>query len=95
MIFINRYSPDNNYLFKEAVYDVSTGEDGALHKRTWNYYKGVLALGINTNYFTTPYLNIGGGITYVRIVNPLYNSTEEQFKVWNNFNITGFVKYSF
>lgn len=95
MFFINRYNPDNNFLFKEAVYNVSTGEDGDLHKRTWNYYKGVLALGLNTNYFATPDLNIGGGITYVRIVNPLYNTTEEQFMVWNNFNLTASVKYTF
>ena len=95
LIYINRYNPDNNFLFKEAVYDVSTGENGDLHKRTWNYYKGVLAIGLQSNYFLFENMNIGASISYVRIVNPLYNQSKSNYEVWNNFNLQMTAKYSF
>ena len=95
LLYINRYNPDNNFLFKEAIYDVSTGESGALHERTWNYYKGILAMGIQSNYFIMDDLNLGVGLTYVRIVNPLYNQLNEQYEVWNNINIKLIGKYLF
>ena len=94
-IFINRYNPDNNFLFKEAIYDVSTGENGELHKRTWNYYKGILAIGVNTNYFINSDFDIGGGFTYVHIVNPLYNQAENWYTVWHDIHFELSAKYSF
>ena len=95
MLYINRYNPDNSFLFKEAVYDVSTGESGSLHTRTWNYYKGVLAIGLKTDYFITPSINLGGSFTFVRITNPLFNQSKRQYEVWKNYNITMNVKYTF
>lgn len=93
--FINRYNPDNNYCFKEAIFDVSTGENGDLHERTWNYYKGVLAIGLQTDFFTKEGMIIGGGLTYVRIVNPLYNQSKMQYETWNNINLQFTAKYNF
>ncbi len=94
-IFINRYNPDNNFLFKEAVYDIATGENGSLHNRTWNYYKGVLAIGFQSCYYFLKDFNIGYGITYVRIVNPLYNQSSQNYEIQNNFNLYLSIKYLF
>ena len=94
-LYINRYNPDNSFLFKEAIYDVSTGESGSLHTRTWNYYKGVLAIGLKSDYFITPSINLGGGFTFVRITNPLFNQSKTQYEIWKNYNITMTAKYVF
>ena len=95
MLYINRYNPDNNFLFKEAISDVSTGESGPLHVRTWNYYKGILALGLGTNYFVTSDINVGGSLSYVRIVNPLFNQSKSQYEVWKNVYFSFYGKYTF
>ncbi len=95
MLFVNRYNPDNNFNFKEAIYDVAGGESGALHERTWNYYKGVLAIGLQTTFFTKEGIILGGGITYARIVNPLYNQSATQYEVWNNIQLQFTAKYNF
>ena len=94
-IYIHRYNPDNNFLFNEAIYDVSTGENGSLHQRTWNFYKGVLAIGLENKTFVTDSLVLGGGIAYVRIVNPLYNQAAEKYEVWNNMQLSFTAKYNF
>lgn len=94
-IYINRYNPDNNFLFKEAIYDITTGESGSLHTRTWNYYKAVLAFGLQSNYFITDSFNFAGGFIYARTINPLYNQTEEYYLAWNNFRFELSLKYIF
>ncbi len=95
MLYLHRYNPDNNFLFKEAIYDVSTGDMGNLHARTWNYYKGVLAIGLETDYFVTNNFKLNGGISYARIVNPLYNQAESEYEVWHNVQIKLGAKYMF
>ena len=95
LLYIHRYNPDNNFLFKEAIYSVSTGDNGDLHERTWNFYKGVLAVGANTEYFITENICLGCELSYVRIVNPLYNQASEKYLVWNNFNFCFTAKYNF
>ena len=62
---------------------------------TWNFYKGILAIGINTEYFIDSNIKIGGGATYERIVNPLYNIASEKYDVWNNFQLCFSAKYIF
>lgn len=94
-LFVNRYNPDNNYLFKDAI-DATAKEDNArLHDQTWNYYKGILASGVEADIFVTPALNAGGGITYIRIVNPLYNQADSHYEIWNDFQFKLKVKYNF
>ncbi len=95
ILYINRYNPDNNFLFKEAIYDVSTGESGSLHTRTWNYYKAVLAFGLQSNYFITDSFNLSGGFIYARMINPLYNQTDKIYLPWNNFRFELALKYFF
>lgn len=94
LLYLHRYNPDNNFLFKEAVYDVSTGQSGALHTRTWNHYKGILSLGVQSEQFITSYLRLGLGLSYARIVNPLYNQSEK-YDVWNNLQLKFSGKYNF
>ena len=97
LFFINRYNPDNNFLFKEAIFASASGEvdaSGTLHARTWNYYKGVLAIGLQSNFFTKEGIILGGGITYVRIANPLYNQSAE-YETWNNLQFLLTAKYNF
>ena len=95
ILYLNRYNPDNSFLFKEAIYDVSTGEQGNLHLRTWNYYKATLAFGLQSNYFITNSFNISGGFIYARIINPLYNQAEKVYLAWNNFRFELALKYFF
>lgn len=92
-IFILRNNPDNNYLFKESIYDVSTGEDGELHKRTWNYFKANFVVSISSAYYITPDFIVSGEFAYDRIVNPLYNYGNI-YDVWNNFHIMLKLKYN-
>lgn len=92
--FILRNNPDNNYLFKEAIYDVSTGETGALHKRTWNYFRANFVISISSAYYITPNFMILGGVAYDRIVNPLY-SYGNKYDAWNNFHFNFEIKYTF
>ncbi len=95
LIFIHRYNPDNNFLFKEAIYNTAGGETGTLHEKTWNYYKGILAFGINSNYFITDTFDINGGIIYQRIVNPIYNQAKSKYKVWHNVSFNLGLKINF
>ena len=95
LIYLHRYNPDNNFLFKEAIYDVSTGEKGDLHKRTWNNYKGILAVGINSNYFIFDSFSINGSLTYCRIVNSLYNQDIKLYPKLHNIMCSLELKYSF
>jgi len=93
--YVHRYNPDNNFLFKEAIYDISTGGDGDLHNRTWNFYKGILALGVNTDYFINNNFILSGEVSYVRVVNPVYNQSSKKYLVWNNFELSFGAKYNF
>lgn len=94
-IYLHRYNPDNNFLFKEAIYDVSTGENGSLNKRTWNYFKGILAFGINSNYFITNSFIVDGSFIFQRITNPIYNQATSKYWICNNFVFKFDFKYYF
>ncbi|BDC93296.1 capsule assembly Wzi family protein [Treponema bryantii] len=94
-IYIHRYNPDNSYLFKEAINDVSTGANGDLHNRTWNFYKGILTIGVDSDYYITEDFRLGAGLAYCHIVNPIYNQADEQYLVWHNFRFSFSAKYNF
>jgi len=74
-LFIQRNNPDNNYLFKNAIYD--TASDPALRAKNQHHYKANFNIGVNTCYFITKDINISGGIIYNMIINPLYKRTKE------------------
>lgn len=91
-LYIHRFNPDNNFLFKEAINSTSTGENGELHEKNWNFFKGILAVGIQSEYFLLESLKIGGGLSYVRIVNPLYNQASSKYEIWHNVKLDFSVK---
>ena len=95
LLFIQRYNPDNNFLFKESIYDIATQGNNSPHNRTWNFYKGILAIGLNSNYFVTESFDISGGIVYQRIVNPIYNQAPERYELCHNISISLALKYNF
>jgi len=94
LFYIHRFNPDNNYIFKEYVYTASDGSNTSeVHQRTNNAYRGDFAIGINTNYFITQNTILGGGLTYIRIVNPLYDQ-DEKYSVRNNIQMQFTAKYN-
>ena len=96
-VFIHRFNPDNNSLFRESIGTDEPGDLSDLHNRTWNYFRGELVLGISTEFFVLPNLNLGAGFVYDYIVNPLYNKYWEENKYstkWNNVQFTFTVKYT-
>lgn len=95
LLFIHRYNPDNNFLFKESIYDVASRGENNPHDRTWNFYKGILAFGLNSNYFITDSFNINGGIVYQRIVNPIYNQAPKKYQLCHNITFSLELKYNF
>lgn len=96
LIFIHRYNPDNNFLFKEAINAVASTEgENNLHDKTWNFYKGILAIGLNSNYFITDSFDIEGGIVYQKIVNPIYNQAPKKYEAWHNVSFSLALKYFF
>jgi hypothetical protein len=74
-LFIQRNNPDNNYLFKNAIYD--TASDPSLRAKNQHHYKANFNIGVNSCYFITKYINVSGGIVYNMIINPFYKRTKE------------------
>jgi len=75
LLFIQRNNPDNNYLFKNAIYD--TASDPALRAKNQHHYKANVNIGIDSCYFITKNISVSGGIVYNLIINPFYKRTEE------------------
>ena len=101
--FLHRFNPDNNFLFRESITTgtmiKSTGTKDTewqsdLHDRTWNFFRGELVLGVSTEFFVMPELNLGAGFVYDYIVNPLYNQAETKYTKWHNFQFSFTVKYT-
>ncbi len=92
VLFFHRYNPDNNFLFKNAIHDKSTGEGGKLHTENWNSFKGIFAIGIQSNYFIRPKILINAGFVYAFIVNPLYKSNPI-YEKQHNIGINTSFKY--
>ena len=75
LLFIQRNNPDNNYLYKNAIYD--TAYNPALRAKNQHHYKANANIGVNSCYFISKYINVSCGIIYNMIINPLYKRTEE------------------
>ena len=93
-LFFHRFNPDNNFLFKNAIYDKSTGESGKLHVENWNSFKGIFAVGIQSDYFVRSQILISGGFVYNFIVNPVYNY-RPSYEHRHNIQINAAFKYFF
>jgi len=94
-VFVNRNNPDNNFIYSKAVYEVATPE---LERQFFKSWKANFSTGIDTNYFITNVLSLGGGFIYNLIINPYYyfNKTDylqDDFK--HNVSLQLMVKYIF
>ena len=90
-LFFYRNQPDNDYLFKESIYDSASESD--LHNRTWSCYKTNFSIGIESLYFVDN-LIINPGIVYTLVINPLYKSNP-RYDTWHNFTFIFSLKYNF
>jgi hypothetical protein len=81
-LFIQRNNPDNNYLYKNAIY--GTAGNPSLRAKNQHHYKANFNIGIDSSYFLTKNIIISGGIVYNIIVNPLYKRTEETVNTNDN-----------
>jgi len=73
-LFLQRNSPDNGYLYKNAVYD--TAENIMLRAENKDHNKSNFNIGITTNYFLKKHFNVFGGMVYNLMINPFYQRTE-------------------
>jgi hypothetical protein len=80
VLFFQRNNPDNNYLYGKAVYASAYG--GELNEKYFKSWKANFNAGLNTNYYLTDMINLGGGITYNLIINPYYYHNKTSF--WND-----------
>lgn len=91
--FIHRDNPDNNYIYREAIYAPASEE---LENKFFKSWKANLVMGINSDYFLKNNFIIGGGFAYNFIVNPHYylNKTDywaNDYK--HNFSFQFNIKY--
>jgi hypothetical protein len=98
-IFLHRSNPDNNYLYKNAVYNSANVDDENgenLDDKYFTNWKASIVLGVNTKYFVTKNLVISGGAGYNLILNPLYenNGFANDIKL-HNFIFQLGLKYNF
>jgi hypothetical protein len=70
---ISRNNPDNNYLYKNAVF--ASAENWNLESNVYDH-KANFTLFINSSYFLNANLSIFGGMSYNLIVNPTYKNIE-------------------
>lgn len=93
LIYLTRYNPDNNMLFRESISTSPRGENTELHEKTWNYFKGIFAIGFDTEFFITDSFIFGGGLSYIKIVNPTYNLNPYIYQTIKSCNIKINFKY--
>jgi hypothetical protein len=72
-ILIARSNPDNNYLYKDAIY--SSASSYNLESNVYNH-KANFILELNSNYFFGENFSLSAGLTYNPIINPTYANIE-------------------
>lgn len=102
-IMIARNNPDNNYLYKDAIY--SSAASWNLESNVYNH-KANFILFLSTKYFLNANLSISGGLTYNPIINPTYKNIEtidtsgnfasgkrHSYKIIHNFSFQASFKF--
>ncbi|AEF81612.1 conserved hypothetical protein [Leadbettera azotonutricia ZAS-9] len=95
-LLIQRTNPDNNFLYSKAI-EASASQDN-LERQYYTSWKSNFIIGINTRYFVTKQISIGGGFLYNLIINPYYyfNKTSEfEDKFMHNFSLQLIAKWNF
>ena len=88
-IFVHRYNPDNNYLFKDTVHTASTVEEDAAKFIGWKTFFGY---GIQSVYFLAKQWEIRPGISLFEYKNYKYS---DYVKLKYNVTAIFSLKYSF
>jgi hypothetical protein len=93
-LFLHRNNPDNNFIYSKAI---PAAADSDLEIRYFTSWRSNVILGINTSYFLTDSLIIGGGAAYNLIINPQYFDKENrpQDDYIHNFSFQLAIKYQF
>ncbi|MDR2258851.1 MAG: capsule assembly Wzi family protein [Treponema sp.] len=92
-IFIGRNNPDNNYIYKNAVYDSAAGKK--LEHYIWDTKSNFFA-GFDSGYFLNSSIMITGGLSYNLIINPKYERTEDNAYIFvHNFRFVFGAQYFF
>jgi len=81
-IFIQRNNPDNNYLYKNAIFD--TADNIMLRAKNKDHNKANFNIGLSTLFLTKYKLNITSSIVYNLIINPFYERTEAPDGITND-----------
>jgi hypothetical protein len=97
-ISIVRNNPDNNYIYRHAVY--ASNENGSLHARWASVNKANFTVNIRTNFFITEQFTILGGFAYNLIINPHYKRTTDYYAdgndiYWHNISLQAGFKFHF
>jgi hypothetical protein len=86
--FIHRNNPDNDFIYGQAVGKENTeNANGDTPEDIYfTGFKSNLTIGVNTLYFLSKNLSIGGGAAYNLIINPFffYANPSGDFKFWKD-----------
>jgi hypothetical protein len=95
LLFVSRNNPDNNYLYKEAVY--ASAENKELARNNSNSNKANFLIGLHSGYYLTSSFLLSGGLTYDLIINPFYGPTKagEILTLVHNLSFQLALKWSF
>jgi hypothetical protein len=92
LFFVSRNNPDNNYLYKNAVY--ASAEDGTLRYQNKDWNMANFLLGAQTSYFFNNVFLLSGGIIYDLIINPRYERNEDRSPAFmHNFSFQANMKF--
>jgi hypothetical protein len=93
-LLISRNNPDNNFLYKDAIYDTAS-KNANLFSNT-HFFKANFLFGVSTQYFINKNFAVNGGILYDLIINPRYKYlNDDWYSYLHNISISAGLKYSF
>jgi len=95
-LFIHRYNPDNNYIYRYAIWGTRDPDD-PMGNRFIMGFKANFVVGITTHHMLTKNLGIGGKFAYNLIINPFYFHNKVCFNTdefRHNFHVSLTIRYT-
>jgi hypothetical protein len=94
LFFISRNNPDNNYLYKDAIYDSAAG--GELAQKNDGSNKANFLIGLQSGYYLGR-LFLSGGLVYDLMINPFYGPSAfgHTISLMHNFSFNMTIKWTF
>jgi CheY-like chemotaxis protein len=95
LLFISRNNPDNNYLYKNAIYE--SAASGELSKRNWGSFKANFLIGLQSGYYINKHFFVSAGLVYDLIINPFYepSNTGQEISFMHNGSFQMGFRWSF